>query len=145
MNYQTYEGEKLIDVKIKENEKNRAIWFNICKKLDEIMMEVAEAIQDYFLFYWVDGIYFKKDDNIKNDDLQPSIQVIKLIFENHNLDYTIKDIQKMTIINKNKHIYLQLYIDNYKKSEFYVPKTNVKQYYLENEQGFYEKLLETNL
>ena len=142
---ETYEGEKLIDVKIKENEKNRAIWFNICKKLDEIMIEVADAIQDYFLFYWVDGIYFKKDDNIKNDELQPSIQVVKLIFENHNLDYTIKDIQKMTIINKNKHIYLQLYIDNNKKSEFYVPKTNVKQYYLENEQGFYEKLLETNI
>ena len=51
----------------------------------------------------------------------------------------------MTIINKNKNIYLQLYIDNKKKSEFYVPKTNVKQYYLENEQGFYETLLETNI
>lgn len=142
---ETYEGEKLIDVKIKENEKNRAIWHNICKNLDEIIIEAADAIKDYFLFYWVDGIYFKKDDNIKNDENQSSIQVLKYIFEKHNLEYTTKNIQKMTIINKNKHIYLQLYIDNKKKSEFYVPKTNVKQYYLENEQGFYETLLETNI
>ena len=139
---ETYEGDKLIDVKIKENEKNRNIWFNICKKLDEVMMEVADGLQDYFLFYWVDGIYFKKDDNIILDDHQPSIQVVKYIFEKHNLDYTIKNIQKLTIINKNKNIYLQLYIDNYKKSEFYVPKTNVKKYYLENEQGFQQELLE---
>ena len=83
---ETYEGDKLIDVKIKENEKNRNIWFNICKKLDEVMMEVADGLQDYFLFYWVDGIYFKKDDNIILDDHQPSIQVVKYIFEKHNLD-----------------------------------------------------------
>ena len=51
----------------------------------------------------------------------------------------------MTIINKNNHLYLQLYINDKKKSEFYVPKTNVKQYYLENEKGFFEKLLETNI
>ena len=106
------------------------------------MMEVADGLQDYFLFYWVDGIYFKKDDNIILDENQPSIQVVKYIFEKHNLDYTTKNIQKMTIINKNKNIYLQLYIDNYKKSEFYVPKTNVKKYYLEDEQGFQQKLLE---
>tara|TARA_R110000824_G_scaffold93950_6_gene227121 strand:- start:2317 stop:3219 length:903 start_codon:yes stop_codon:yes gene_type:complete len=142
---ETYEGEKLIDIKIDKNDRNRAIYNNIRKELDEIIIEAADAIQDYFLFYWVDGIYFKKDDNIKNDENQSSIQVLQYIFEKHNLEYTTKNIQKMTIINKNKHIYLQLYIDNKKKSEFYVPKTNVKQYYLENEQGFYETLLETNI
>ena len=142
---ETYEGEKLIDIKIDKNDRNRAIYNNIRKELDEIIIEAADAIKDYFLFYWVDGIYFKKDDNIKNDENQSSIQVLKYIFEKHNLEYTTKNIQKMTIINKNNHLYLQLYIDNQKKSEFYVPKTNVKQYYLENEQGFYEKLLETNI
>ena len=142
---ETYEGEKLIDIKIDKNDRNRAIYNNIRKELDEIIIEAADAIKDYFLFYWVDGIYFKKDDNIKNDENQSSIQVLKYIFEKHNLEYTTKNIQKMTIINKNNHLYLQLYIDNQKKSEFYVPKTNVKQYYLENEQGFYETLLETNI
>ena len=47
----------------------------------------------------------------------------------------------MIIINENKNIYLQLFNNGIKKSEFYVPRNDVKQYYIENEHGFYKEIL----
>ena len=137
-----FEGDQLISVKTKTNEKMRNIWFNICLKLDEIIIECADAIRDYFLFYWVDGIYFKKDEKINDDFLQPSVQIIKHIFESHNLEYTSKNIDELIIINKNNNISLQLYINNKLKSQFCVPKQKVRQVYIEDEHGFKEKILE---
>ena len=137
----TYSGNKLIDTCVKEDQKMRDIYFNIRKKTDEIIIECADAIRDYFIFYWVDGIYFKKDEKIKDDLLQPSVEIIKYIFEKHNLAYTTKSIEKMIIINENKNIYLQLFNNGIKKSEFYVPRNDVKQYYIENEHGFYKEIL----
>ena len=83
----------------------------------------------------------KKDEKIKDDLLQPSVEIIKYIFEKHNLAYTTKSIEKMIIINENKNIYLQLFNNGIKKSEFYVPRNDVKQYYIENEHGFYKEIL----
>ena len=137
-----FEGDQLISVKTKTNEKMRNIWFNICLKLDEIIIECEDAIRDYFLFYWVDGIYFKKDEKINDDFLQPSVQIIKHIFESHNLEYTSKNIDELIIINKNNNISLQLYINNKLKSQFCVPKQKVRQVYIEDEHGFKEKILE---
>ena len=36
----------------------RLVWHNIVCYVDEVMSEIAVALQDHFLFYWVDGIYF---------------------------------------------------------------------------------------
>lgn len=36
----------------------RLVWHNIVCYVDEVMSEIAVALSDHFLFYWVDGIYF---------------------------------------------------------------------------------------
>ena len=38
--------------------KMRLVWHNIVAYVDEVMSEIAVALHDHFLFYWVDGIYF---------------------------------------------------------------------------------------
>jgi hypothetical protein len=37
------------------------IWFAICKRVSDVMSEVAKKIGSNFVFYWVDGIYVKND------------------------------------------------------------------------------------
>jgi hypothetical protein len=42
------------------------IWFAMCKRISDIMQALVKDLGGDFLFYWVDGIYFKRsDENIK--------------------------------------------------------------------------------
>jgi hypothetical protein len=43
-----------------KNEIFRRVWFHICKYLDNCMWQFKKALGDDFMFYWVDGIAFKK-------------------------------------------------------------------------------------
>jgi hypothetical protein len=43
-----------------KNDLMRQVWFHICKYLDNCMWQFKKALGDDFLFYWVDGILFKK-------------------------------------------------------------------------------------
>mgnify|MGYP006272155985 CR=1 FL=1 len=38
---------------------NENLWFAICKRVSDVMIEVVNKIGDDFVFYWVDGIYIK--------------------------------------------------------------------------------------
>ena len=42
------------------DEMHRKIWFHICKNVANCLYQFKEALDDNFLFYWVDGIYFRK-------------------------------------------------------------------------------------
>tara|TARA_R100000655_G_scaffold22905_3_gene46264 strand:+ start:1581 stop:2489 length:909 start_codon:yes stop_codon:yes gene_type:complete len=138
-----YEGKKRISINVKSNPKMQAVYKNICKETGNIMSEVADAIGDYFIFYWVDGIYFKKDPIIEKNELQPSVQVVEYIFNKHNLEFKIKNIEKLLIINKKETIYLQLYMDNKLKSRFNIKLNKIKYKQIEHHDGkFQPELLE---
>ena len=48
------------------NYETENIWFAICHRVSEIMKVLVSDLGGDFLFYWVDGIYFKRtDENIK--------------------------------------------------------------------------------
>ena len=124
----------------------QAIYKNICKETGNIMTEVAEAIGDYFIFYWVDGIYFKKEPKIPENYLNPSVQVVEYIFNKYNLDFKIKNIDKLLIINKKETIYLQLYMNEKLKSRFNIKLNKIKYKKLDHEDGKYQpELLEAYL
>lgn len=53
------EGKEVFNEPVK-NETMRRVWFHICKYLDNCMWQFKKALGDDFLFYWVDGIVFKK-------------------------------------------------------------------------------------
>jgi hypothetical protein len=46
---------------IRDNETEN-LWFAICKRVADIMQELKKLVGDDFIFYWVDGIYFKKSE-----------------------------------------------------------------------------------
>jgi hypothetical protein len=43
---------------------NENLWFAICKRVSDVMIEVVNAIGDDFVFYWVDGIYIKNTPDV---------------------------------------------------------------------------------
>jgi hypothetical protein len=71
-----YEGKKAIEMKVVENLRLREVWNKICYEVGKVMKECSDSIQDYFVFYWVDGIYFQQhpEFNIENDPCKQIIQ-----------------------------------------------------------------------
>ena len=122
-----YENKELKDIQIIEDLELRDIWFHICYEVGKIMVECSEAIQDYFIFYWVDGIYFQMDKRFstKND---PSQQIIKSIFQKNNLDFSVNELNKISLQNYNEHLTLKCFKNNEVKSHFSVPYKKVKMY-----------------
>jgi len=128
-----YKKGEQVSIKVVQNERLRQIWFHICYEVGKIMSECSESIHDYFVFYWVDGIYFQKrvGMNIESD---PSRQIIQNIFENNNLEFTITKLDYITLQNYDTYINLECYKDKQKKSNFSVPKTKVRKYYYNNKE-----------
>ena len=93
-----YNGDKNIDIRVVENLRLREVWNRICYEVGKVMKECSESIQDYFVFYWVDGIYFQQhpDYNIEND---PCRQIIKSIFEKNKLKFSINQLEKISLQN----------------------------------------------
>lgn len=56
-----YNGEVFVKEQPVRSWSTENLWFAICKKVSDTMVEIAEAIGDDFVFYWVDGIYIKNN------------------------------------------------------------------------------------
>lgn len=62
----TFDGEEYKMVDTIRSYETENIWFALCARVSEIMQKMINDLGDDFLFYWVDGIYFKRtDENIK--------------------------------------------------------------------------------
>lgn len=127
-----YEKGIRVDFKIKQNLIHREIYFHNCYEVGRVMQECSEAIQDYFIFYWVDGIYFQRDmRSNKNND--PCKQIIQTIFEKNNLEYSINELNKISLQNVKDNIILKCWKNKQLKSYFSIPYRNVKKYVLDEE------------
>lgn len=61
-----FDGNVYRHVETIRNYETENIWFAICKHVSDIMGELVKTLGEDFLFYWVDGIYFKNtEDNVK--------------------------------------------------------------------------------
>jgi hypothetical protein len=61
-----FDGENYRMIDTIRNYETENIWFAICHRVSEIMKVLVSDLGGDFLFYWVDGIYFKRtDENIK--------------------------------------------------------------------------------
>jgi hypothetical protein len=125
-----YEGKKAIEMKVVENLRLREVWNKICYEVGKVMKECSDSIQDYFVFYWVDGIYFQQhpEFNIEND---PCKQIIKSIFEKYNLKFSINQLDKISLQNYDDEIRLQCWKNKKVKSNFSIPYKKVKKYIFE--------------
>jgi len=73
---------------IDENPLLRGAWWNICAKVDRTMIAAKLAVEKDFLFYWVDGIYFRKSK--KN-----IAAVTRVLNENGYSNIKIKEIDEV--------------------------------------------------
>ena len=124
---ETFKNGKVVEMKIVEDLRMRDIWFEICYNVGKVMKECSQAIQDFFIFYWVDGIYFQRHPKFsqKND---PTSQIIQKIFQKNNLKYTINQLEKISLQNLDNQIMLKCWKDGRVKSNFSVPHKKVKKY-----------------
>ena len=61
-----YDGESYNHVETIRSYETENLWFAICYRVSEIMQEIMKSLGEDFVFYWVDGVYFKRtEENIK--------------------------------------------------------------------------------
>ena len=78
------------------------------------MDEISIAIGKDFIFYWVDGIYFKNEKNK---------EIIQNILNNYNYKHTFEELNNFEIINKLNYIDIN-FDRKEKRKKFCVPKNN---------------------
>lgn len=129
---ETYKDKQLVKIEVKEDEQLRQIWFHICYEVGKIMLECAESIEDYFIFYWVDGIYFQRNMNFEQTN-DPSIQIIKNIFKKNKLEYSVNQLERITLQNYNDELILKCWKNGEVKSNFSVPHKKVIKYVFDDD------------
>ena len=75
--------------------KTSYIWFAICNAVAEAMTEAKDLLGKDFIFFWVDGIYFRGKHNIK---------MVHKIFSEYNFESKLRKIDKLKFDYANKHI-----------------------------------------
>jgi hypothetical protein len=130
-----YEGDQIIDIKVVEDLRLRDVWNRICFETGKVMKECSEAIQDFFIFYWVDGIYFQQHPKYPIDN-DPCKQIIQKIFEKNNLNFSINQLEKISLQNMDDEIQLKCWKNKKVKSNFSVPYKKVKKYIFDSQNEF---------
>lgn len=116
----SYEDGKHKEQEIKADELMRKAWFLICDNVAACMTEIQNKMQADFLFYWVDGIYFKNSAANK--------KIIEQVGKKYAFAFKFVSIDKMQSRNLGTHIELELEKDGEKKL-FYPPKKRVIKYF----------------
>lgn len=106
-----YEKGKLKDYQFRNNPELRNIFFYISYKIDQFMMQLKALFPADFLFYWVDGIYFKESVDL--------IMVEKVFTDNGYLF----SVEKLTDINYEfrKNVISFNYLKDGEPKSFLIP------------------------
>lgn len=92
-----FHGRQMIGSDVERSEDTENIWFTICKRVSDVMLEIAEAIGDDYIFFWVDGIYLKNNSE--------SIAKAQEIIEKWNYQSKIKEIDRIECGEKQLLVY----------------------------------------
>ncbi len=120
---------ELVSVDTKYNKLNRKIWDYIVNEIDTVIQKCADALQKQFLFYWVDGIFFKERD-FHN---KLSQNLVTHLLEKNNYKYTVKKLDKIELYHFGKTLRLEVYKDGESTGVYTIPKKQVKKYILLDE------------
>lgn len=63
----SYKGSEVIDHRVKEDDTLRSVFKRIVVETDKILLQMSKALNDQFIYYWVDGITVK--DTKKAQDI----------------------------------------------------------------------------
>jgi hypothetical protein len=117
------------DAPAMQDELLRMAWFKICNYIDTALIDLKFLLGDDFLFYWVDGIYFKVQN--KTDVFTYTAQWYKIrqISLRYNLDFKTIPIKKFTLSNKKDYLEILIEKPDGSLKQFFPPKKQVKGYY----------------
>ena len=130
-----YEKGKRVKSEIVKNDLYRMAWFKICSYVDSALITLMERFNrlspDIFLFYWVDGIYFRNFQVTKHYNWQT---IFKEVTELFPFDWKYQRIKQLRVINEGeKGLKIEIKKQDGTKKTFFPPKRNVKLYYLDKD------------
>lgn len=116
-----------------ENEDLREAWFKICSYVDEAMQLFKAALKDNFLFYWVDGIYFRGfdtvEDFVKKAGFDNNIDFIFAELAKHyNFEWKLQQLQSFELLNKGNCLEINITDSKGRKKPFYPPVDKIVSY-----------------
>jgi len=98
-NVEEFDGKELVHSQTSDA-LMRLVWHNIVCHVDEVMVEIADALHDHFLFYWVDGIYFT---TFGKTDMCSSI--VEGIAYGHGFEVHKKRLDSIEVRNENGYLH----------------------------------------
>jgi len=101
---------------------NRAAWFKICHYVDTALLQFKSILGNDFLFYWVDGIYFKhpiNPDQVKEVEFWRKVRSIAHRFD---LDFKVIVLEKFEVLNRHSYVEINIWKPNKKKPKRFFPK-----------------------
>lgn len=131
--YQSYDKGELIEGATLKDDLLRDAWFKICNYIDVALMDFRSLLKKDFLFYWVDGIYFKHDTALP--DILSELNYFKHLRHikyKYDLDFKLIPIKSFKLINRGDFIEIQVEKPDGTIKPFFPPKNKVKSYSFEN-------------
>ena len=110
-------------------------WFKICSYVDSALITIMERFNqlspDIFLFYWVDGVYFRKFEVTKNYNWQNVFSEVSELFP---FEWKYTRINKLRVLNKGKEgLKVEITKGDGDRKTFFPPKRDIKFYYLDKD------------
>lgn len=102
-NVEEFDGTEVVHSQ-SSDELMRLVWHNIVCHVDEVMSEIADALHDHFLFYWVDGIYFT---TFGKADMCSSI--VEGIAYSRGFEVHKQKLDKIEVRNENGYLHAVIY------------------------------------
>lgn len=93
------------------------IWYSICKHVSDIMLEGKKQLGSDYLMFWVDGIYFRGENNVEK---------IKKLFNEYGYEVKIKKIPRVYYDEKKCYVIDDITDPENETREFFLPKTTIK-------------------
>lgn len=122
-----YEKGKIRDCFVMNNKYLRSLWFSICRYVDQCMIDVKNVLGSDFIFYWVDGIYFKQGKSVDK-----RIKLIGTIMQSYGFDYGIESVKNMYVENIDGEMSMNVEKYSGENPIFMIPKNKIRGYYLGN-------------
>lgn len=130
-----YQDGMLLGCSIDKNDLYRMAWFKICSYVDSALLSLKERFDqispDIFLFYWVDGIYFREFE-VPNTGYgyKKVFEELKMLF---GFDWEIQKLKRLQLLNTGTHLKIRLTKQNGTKKTFFPNRSEIKLYYLDKD------------
>lgn len=115
---------------IKSSRICRDAWFKICHYIDSALIELKGVLGKDFLFYWVDGIYFRYTDTMNDFKNSEHWHAIRRIFYKYNVEFKCVHIPLFNVINNGEYLEINLIKPDGKVKRFFPERKQIKTYSL---------------